>query len=90
MAKAETTVKVKKEVIVCDRCSKAKSVDAKPLRIIYDGNEVRVTGHENYSVCVQCSEIIAGSLIKVERKRPVNKGAATAQSKVPATEAVEP
>lgn len=83
MAKSKATVRVVKEVVVCDRCKKPKSEDAKPLKIEYSGTIKTPT---EYNVCDPCSQVILGSIIKVDRKPSKRKPSPAQPASQPTTE----
>lgn len=66
MATGTATVRVKKEVVICDRCQRAKSEDAEPLVVSFQG---KVQTKNNYAVCKRCADVILNSLSKVQRVR---------------------
>lgn len=82
MATATATVRIKKNVIVCERCKRPKSEDARPLKIDYDG-ELKTP--PDYVVCKGCATVILNGLMKAKRATKAAKNAKNA-----APEAAEP
>lgn len=65
MATAATVVKIKKMVVVCSRCGRAKAEDAKKLAMYLDAVEV---SPEDYNVCPACAGVVTRGMIKTPRR----------------------